>query len=205
MDVRCRKNGLLLIKEERRAMSLILLAEDEKLLSEALVSILTEEGFRVEPYYEGEAAECAALSKEYDLYILDVMLPKRDGFQIAQSIRECGIKAPILFMTARGSIDDKEIGFRVGADDYLTKPFEIRELLLRVRALLRRYGIEERLEMGNIHVDVSGSLLCNKENGESVRLLNKELQLMEYLFQNKNRILSKDQISDHIWVTKLLQ
>ncbi len=178
---------------------MILLAEDEELLSEALQSILKDEGFEVNAFYDGQMAEEAALEKEYDLYILDVMLPRKDGFQIAKSIRQYGIDAPILFMTAKSSIDDKEIGFQVGADDYLTKPFETKELLMRIRALLRRYGIEERPEFGNVRLDLSKSILWNKENEENVRLLSKELNLMEYLFQNKNRILSKDQISNHIW------
>lgn len=158
----------------------ILLVEDEKRMSEALCEILRQEKYDTDAFADGISGLDAARSGIYDLLILDVMLPGINGFDIARTVRREGIQAPILMLTARADTDDKVSGLDSGADDYLTKPFETKELLARVRALLRRNNMQKTDDTGNLvsgdlKLDRNRSMLINTENGMDVRLSEKEL------------------------------
>ncbi|MDO4648592.1 MAG: response regulator transcription factor [Eubacteriales bacterium] len=183
----------------------LLVVEDEKRMAEAIQQFLIQEGYNVDVSYDGITGAKSALAGEYDLYILDVMLPGKSGFTIASDIRKEGIATPILFLTAKSSIEDKINGFDLGGDDYLTKPFDSRELLARIRALLKRSGITENTEIRekyrykDLILKEEQALLINLKTGEEMKLLGKEFFLLEYFFQNPEQILSKEQISDHIW------
>ena len=182
----------------------LLLVEDEKRMSEALCEILRQEKYDIDAFSDGISGLDAARSGIYDLLILDVMLPGINGFDIARTSRKEGIQTPILMLTARVDTDDKVIGLDSGADDYLTKPFETKELLARVRALLRRNNIQNTDDTGNLvsgdlKLDRSRSLLINTETGTDVRLSEKELHIMEIFLANKGAIISKEQLAVKIW------
>ena len=182
----------------------LLLVEDEKRMSEALCEILRQEKYDVDAFSDGISGLDAARSGIYDLLILDVMLPGINGFDIARTSRKEGIQTPILMLTAKADTDDKVIGLDSGADDYLTKPFETKELLARVRALLRRNNIQNTDDTGNLisgdlKLDRSRSLLINTQSGTDVRLSEKELHIMEIFLANKGAIVSKEQLAVKIW------
>ncbi|MCR5526777.1 MAG: response regulator transcription factor [Lachnospiraceae bacterium] len=182
----------------------ILLVEDEKRMAEALAELLKGESYDVDVFYEGLSGLDAAVSGIYDLLILDVMMPGINGFEVASRARKAGVKAPILMLTAKSELDDKVKGLDNGADDYLTKPFETRELLARVRALLRRNYIDQtdengNLKFGDLSLDTGSSTIENTENAQSVRLSEKELHILEMLMQSKGRIISKEQLAVKIW------
>ena len=146
----------------------------------------------------------AARSNIYDLIILDVMLPGMNGFEIARNIRKEGIQTPVLMLTARADTDDKVEGLDSGADDYLTKPFETKELLARIRAMLRRNNIQStddtgKLSAGDLKLDQGKSMLINTENGMDVRLSEKELHIIEIFMTNTGNIISKEQLAVKIW------
>lgn len=176
----------------------ILIVEDEKLLADSLRGLLTHKGFDVECVYDGEDGVDYALAGMYDLLILDVMIPKMDGFEVARRVRSrrCGV--PILMLTARSELEDRIKGLNSGADYYLTKPFDSRELLACINALLRRQGQEiNELTMGNTALDLASyMLLCG---GESVRLSAREFDVMRILFQSKSAIISKEVILSKVW------
>ena len=166
----------------------LLLVEDEKRMSEALCEILGQENYDTDAYLDGISGLNAAMTGIYDLLILDVMLPGMNGFDIAKTVRKEGIQTPILMLTARSDTDDKVIGLDSGADDYLTKPFETKELLARIRAMLRRNNIQKtddtgKLIAGDLKLDRNKSLLINIENNMDVRLSEKELHIMEILLK----------------------
>ena len=177
----------------------ILIVEDEKLLADSLKTLLGKKGFQVECVYDGEAgAEYAELGV-YDLLILDVMMPKLDGFQLARQVRAKRCGTPILMLTARSELEDRIEGLNAGADYYLTKPFENAEFLACVRSLLRRQSeiVSERLTFGDLTLDLSTSTL---ECGDrSIRLSSKELEIMQILFQNGGRIVSKETLLLKAW------
>ncbi len=180
-------------------MMKILLAEDEKELSNALVMLLEHNNYIVDAVYDGEDAFSYAQEVDYDIIILDVMMPKLNGYQVLSKLREKNCKAPILMLTAKSHVDDKVTGLELGADDYLTKPFEMKELLARIKALLRRPAEfnSDILEFGDIFLDRNTyKLVCKKQ--EAV-LNKKEFQTMELLILNSKQILSKDLIMDKIW------
>ncbi|SFK80010.1 DNA-binding response regulator, OmpR family, contains REC and winged-helix (wHTH) domain [Lachnospiraceae bacterium KH1T2] len=182
----------------------ILLVEDEKRMAEALAELLKGESYDADVFYEGLSGLDAALSGIYDLLILDVMMPGINGFEVASRARKAGIKVPILMLTAKSELDDKVRGLDCGADDYLTKPFETRELLARVRALLRRNYIDQtdengNLKFGDLSLDTGSSVIENTENSQSVRLSEKELHILEMLMQSRGRIISKEQLAVKIW------
>lgn len=182
----------------------ILLVEDEKRMAEALAELLKGESYDADVFYEGLSGLDAALSGIYDLLILDVMMPGINGFEVASRARKAGIKVPILMLTAKSELDDKVRGLDCGADDYLTKPFETRELLARVRALLRRNYIDQtdengNLKFGDLSLDAGASVIENTENCQSVRLSEKELHILEMLMQSRGRIISKEQLAVKIW------
>ena len=178
----------------------ILVIEDEKLLADSLRTMLEAKGFEVETAYDGETgAEFAELGI-YDLLILDVMMPKLNGYQLARQVRAKRCTTPILMLTAKSQLDDKVEGLDSGADDYLTKPFLTKELLARLRALGRRNlpTSDGSFTFGDLSLDVRSSVLkC--ENGQSVRLGEKELRILEYLIANQSQVLTREQIALKIW------
>ena len=176
----------------------ILIVEDEKMLADSLKELLQRKGFQVEAVYDGEAGREYALLGIYDLLILDVLMPKLDGFQVASQVRAQRCSTPILMLTARSSLEDRIRGLNAGADYYLTKPFDTRELLACINALLRRQGNQvDELTYGNTALDLSsGTLICG---GQSVRLSSREFDVMRFLFQSGQRNLTKEVILARVW------
>ena len=176
----------------------ILVIEDEKLLAESIRAVLEQKGFEVETVYDGETgAEYASLGI-YDLLILDVMMPGMNGFEVAKQVRAQRCSTPILMLTALGGIDDRIRGLNAGADYYLTKPFDTRELLACINALLRRQGSQvDELRFGNTGLDLATSLLVCGE--KSVRLSAREFDVMRLLLHSGERIVSKEVILARVW------
>ena len=176
----------------------ILVIEDERLLAQSIRAVLEQKGFAVETVYDGETGAEYARLGIYDLVILDVMLPGMDGFQVAQALRSGRCATPILMLTARSGIDDRIQGLNAGADYYLTKPFDTRELLACVGALLRRQGGQvDELTFGNTALDLGSSqLICGEK---AVRLSAREFDVMRLLMQSGSRILSKEQLLARVW------
>ncbi len=179
----------------------VLLVEDEKRMAQALCEILRREGYTADCRYDGQSGLEAAQSGVYDIIVLDVMLPKMNGFDIARELRKGGVRTPILMLTAKAELDDKVTGLDSGADDYLTKPFMAKELLARLRALLRRNidTPDGRLKFGDISLDSDTYELSCETTGQSVRLSEKEKLILEYLIANQNRILTREQLAVKIW------
>ena len=176
----------------------VLIIEDEKLLAESLKTLLSAKGFDVETVYDGETgAEYAELGI-YDLLILDVMMPGMDGYQVARSVRAKRCSVPILMLTAKSDVADRIEGLNAGADYYLTKPFDTRELMACVNALLRRQSKEvDVMTFGNTTLDLgSGMLVCGEEK---VRLSAKEFDVMRLLMQTKEKNLSKEILLARVW------
>ncbi len=176
----------------------ILVVEDEKLLAESLGMMLRGKGYEVDAVFDGETGLEYALLGVYDLVILDVMMPKLDGYEVARRMRAARCGTPILMLTARSGLDDRVQGLDAGADYYLTKPFDSRELLACVHALLRRQGEQvDELQAGNTALDLAtGMLLCG---GKKLRLSAREFDVMRMLMQSGERILSKEMILEKVW------
>ncbi|MGV3322183.1 response regulator transcription factor [Streptococcus hyovaginalis] len=176
----------------------LLLVEDDLSLSNSVFDFL-DDFADVMQVFDGEEGLYEAELGVYDLILLDLMLPEKNGFQVLKELREKGITTPVLIMTAKESLDDKGHGFELGADDYLTKPFYLEELKMRIQALLKRSGklSNTNIEYGNITVDTA----INKVtvDGQEVELLGKEFDLLMYFLQNQNVILPKTQIFDRLW------
>ena len=170
-------------------------------MAQALCEILRQENYEVDCCYDGLSGLEAAESGMYDAMILDVMLPKMNGFDVAQQLRRDGVHTPILMLTAKAELDDKVTGLDSGADDYLTKPFMTKELLARLRALLRRSidTPDGTLTCGDITLDSKTYMLCCRTTGQSVRLSEKEWRIMEYFIANQNQILTREQLAVKIW------
>ncbi len=177
----------------------VLLVEDEKRMAQALCEILRQEKYDVDHCADGLEGLAAIEAGTYDLVVLDVMLPHKDGFSIAREARAKGIRTPILMLTAKSELDDTVTGLDCGADDYLTKPFRTRELLARLRALGRRSlrSADGALAFGDIELNRGASLLVCGEN--SVRLSEKEFRILEYLIANAGQILTREQLAVKIW------
>lgn len=177
----------------------LLLVEDEKRMAQALCELLRLEKYDVDHYIDGADGLYAIETGAYDLIVLDVMLPHKNGFEIAREARQKGIKTPILMLTAKSDLDDKVTGLDCGADDYLTKPFMTKELLARLRALARRNinTPDGTLAFGDITLNTSTSMLICGHN--SVRLGEKEFRLLEYLIANQGQILTREQLAVRIW------
>ena len=176
----------------------ILIIEDEKTLADTLKALLQKKGFEVEAVYDGEAGEEYALLGIYDLLILDVMMPKKNGFEVAKKVRQKHVGVPILMLTAKSALEDRIEGLDSGADYYLTKPFDTRELLASVNALLRRQGAEVNvITLGNTTLDLeSASLSAGEKN---VRLSAREFDIMRALMKAGSRNLSKETILVKVW------
>ena len=179
----------------------ILLVEDEKRMAQALCEILRLEKYEVDHYADGKSGLEAVQSEIYDIIILDVMLPGMSGYDIARRVRQQGVRTPILMLTAKSELDDKVTGLDSGADDYLTKPFQTRELLARLRALGRRNinTTDGTLTCGDIALNTNTLTLSCTTNGQSVRLSEKEYRILEYLISNQGQILTREQLAVKIW------
>ena len=178
----------------------ILIIEDEYSLADAIAEKLKDEKFNVCIKTNGEDGEDEALTENYDLILLDVMLPKKNGFEILKYLRQEKIKTPIIMLTAKSEIDDKLNGLEHGADDYITKPFSMRELMARIKAVLKRAkNIEDTnyLEFGDLILDLKTAKL--KCNTNEIQIGGKELELLEQLLLNKNQILSRESLLERIW------
>ncbi|MCD8145337.1 MAG: response regulator transcription factor [Oscillospiraceae bacterium] len=179
----------------------LLLIEDEPRMADALEELLRQEGYDVDCFSRGDDGLTAICSGQYDGVILDVMLPGLSGVEVAARSRKAGVRTPILMLTAKGELDDKVLGLDAGADDYLTKPFQPRELLARVRALCRRGLplVDDRLCAGDLALDAKALTLHCTATGQSVHLSEKECRVLEYLLSNQKQILSKEQLAMKIW------
>jgi DNA-binding response OmpR family regulator len=181
-----------------RAMR-ILVVEDEHRIAHSLQKGLEQERFAVDIAYTGIDGYDLASSENYDLIILDIMVPGMDGITICKELRKAKIHTPILLLTAKGQIQDKVMGLNSGADDYLTKPFSFEELLARIRALLRRKGttVETVLTVDDLTMDTSHFEV--KRSGQVINLTSKEFALLEFLLTKKNQIVTKEQLIQHVW------
>ena len=178
----------------------ILIIEDEYSLADAVAETLKNEKFSVTIKTNGEDGEDEALTENYDLILLDVMLPKKNGFEILRYLRQEKIKTPIIMLTAKSEMDDKLNGLEHGADDYITKPFSMRELIARIKAVLKRTNNIENtdcLEYGDIILDLKNAKI--KCNDNEIQLSGKELEILEQLLLNKNQILSREKLLERIW------
>lgn len=176
----------------------ILLAEDEKALAKAIVKIFEKNNYSADAVYDGEEALAYIESGNYDVAVLDIMMPKLDGISVLKKVRASGNRIPILMLTAKSEIEDRVLGLDSGANDYLPKPFDTRELLARIRAITRaKEETDTKLGFGNITLDRATFELSSPTG--SFRLANKEYQMMEYFLSNPRRIISAEQFMEKIW------
>lgn len=177
----------------------LLVVENEKSLSKALVTILIKNGYSADAVYDGEEALEYLKGGNYDGMILDVMMPKMDGFEVLKRVRENGSAIPILMLTARGDVDDKVAGLDGGANDYLTKPFAMKELLAKIRAMTRETtaGQDSILRVGNVRLNRATNELSSPDG--SFHLTNKEFQMMEYLMSHPKHLISTERFMEKIW------
>jgi two-component system, OmpR family, manganese sensing response regulator len=181
----------------------ILLVDDEIELTDPLIRVLTREGYSVDAAYDGISGSQLALIDGYELLILDWMLPGKTGLQICQELRRSGKTTPVLFLTAKDTLNDRVEGLDAGGDDYLVKPFELRELLARVRALLRRSGAEVysdskgRLSIADLELDCDNQVAYRQ--GRIIELSEKESQLLQYFMENTGKLLTHAQIMENLW------
>jgi DNA-binding response OmpR family regulator len=179
----------------------IMLVEDDPNLAFVIKDNLLESGYKVDHYDNGEDAENAFMERQYDLFLLDVMLPKKDGFSLAESIRSRDHKTPIIFLTAKEQQEDKNFGFKVGGDDYITKPFDFDELLLRISAVLKRTlsttGGGSLAKIGNYVLNAADLTL--DLNGQLSKLTKKEVALLQFMNQHVNQTIKREDILIKIW------
>lgn len=176
----------------------ILLAEDERSLSRVLVTIFQKNNYSIDAVYNGEDALAYLQSGNYDVAVLDIMMPKMDGITVLRQIRSAGSQIPVLMLTAKAEVDDKVLGLDSGANDYLPKPFDTKELLARLRAITRsQTAADTKLRMGNISLD--GSTFELSSPSGSFRLANKEFQMMEFLMANPRHVISSERLMEKIW------
>ena len=178
----------------------ILVVEDEISLSELLSNRLKKEKYIVDISNDGEDGLYNALMDVYDLIILDIMLPGINGIEILKEVRKNEIKAKVIMLTAKSELEDKLLGFEEGANDYISKPFHIDEVVARVNAQLRSKKSKNiNLEYGDLILDIKTSNIINKNNNEKINIINKEFQLLEYFMNNTEQVLSKEMIYDKVW------
>ncbi|RMG90802.1 MAG: DNA-binding response regulator [Zetaproteobacteria bacterium] len=177
----------------------ILVVEDEERVAHFIQKGLKEEGHAVDVAYDGEEGEFLGEVNDYDLIILDLMLPKKNGITVCRELRERGVSTPVLMLTARDAVEDKVRGLDAGADDYLAKPFAFEELLARVRALLRRKSENKSpiLKVADLELDPISRQATRA--GKNIRLTTKEYALLEYLMRNPGKVLSRTPIGEHVW------
>lgn len=182
----------------------ILIIEDDTRIAELIQRGLQEQGFVPTLAYDGLSGKKLALQNDYDLIITDIILPKMDGLDLCKEIRKNKPDTPIIMLTALGTTDDKVEGFDAGADDYLVKPFEMRELLVRIRALLKRHNktannAGNTLKYADLEMNLHTKIV--KRNGQEISLTPKEFNLLEYMLQNPERVLSRVEIAEKVWDT----
>jgi len=180
----------------------VLVVDDEHSIVDAVATALGYEGFTVSTAMSGRAAVASAQEAEYDLIVLDVMLPDLDGFEVARRLREDGIDTPILFLTARTDLDDKARAFAAGADDYVTKPFSLAEIVMRAHAIVRRSSAraateEHVLRFADVQMDIEAHRAWRA--GTELQLTATEFRLLRMFLMNPERVLGKSQILDHVW------
>jgi two-component system alkaline phosphatase synthesis response regulator PhoP len=180
----------------------VLVVEDEPSLQVTLRDRLEAEGYDVTVIGDGEAALESCARQPFDVVLLDVALPGRDGFEVCRELRARGTNVPILMLTARSQLVDRVVGLKLGADDYLTKPFEMAELLARLEALLRRAGpprtaVAGSLSLGDVEVDFRGAEA--RRNGVRIELSNLELRLLRYLVEHRGEVISRERLLDEVW------
>ena len=177
----------------------VLLIEDNRRLSDSLRATLVEDGYAVDVAYDGVDGEDMAVFTPYDVIVLDVMLPRRNGIDVCRSLRDQKISTPILMLTARDALDDRVSGLDSGADDYLVKPFEIQELRARIRALLRRRSSDKSgdLVVHDLRLDPAGHYAWRAET--PLDLTAKEFALLEYMMRNPNRLITREMVVSHLW------
>ena len=178
----------------------VLIIEDEYSLADAIAETLKNEKFNVNIETNGEDGENEALTENYDLILLDVMLPKKNGFDILKTLGQAKIKTPVIMLTAKSEIEDKLNGLEHGADDYITKPFAMRELMARIKAVLKRTNNldnTEVLEYGDLVLDLKNAKL--KCSNNEIQISGKELEILEQLLINKNQISSRESLTERIW------
>lgn len=185
-------------------MKKILIVEDEPNLLRGLQDNLEFEGYAVESASDGDEGLAKILAQAYDLIVLDVMLPKLSGFDVCRSIRKKRIETPVIFLTARGEELDKVLGLELGADDYITKPFGLRELLARIKAVLRRgtaesaaAGSREKVTLGRLHVNFTDYTACI--DGQPVKMSHKEFEILHFLWDHKNEVVSRYDLLEEVW------
>jgi len=182
-------------------MPRILIIEDEPVMQRGLKDNLEFEGFETELAGDGPAGLQKLLEHSYDLAVLDVMLPGMSGFDVCKTARQKGVHIPIIMLTARGEEIDKVLGLELGADDYITKPFSLREFLARIKAVLRRRegrtGPDERMELGDIAVDFT--TYSGTRSGSPLAMTPKEFELLKYLWQHRNQVVTRDQLLTNVW------
>ncbi len=178
----------------------ILVVEDEKKVAEFIRKGLEEQSYTVDIAGDGKKGEFLAGQNEYDVIVLDVLMPRQDGWQTCRNIRENGIKSPVLMLTSLSETEDKVKGLNLGADDYLTKPFEFDEFLARIRALIRRgrqNDLASSLQFDELAVDLLERKVTRA--GKEISLTQKEFALLEYLLRNKKKVVTRTQIAEHVW------
>ncbi len=184
-------------------MAKILVVEDEAEMRLGLQTYLESEGFEIEMAGNGEEGLHMILANTYHIVLLDVMLPKFSGFEVCRMAREKGDRTPIIMLTAKGEEIDKVLGLEIGAEDYITKPFSLRELLARIKVVLRRYDqngpadSEKEISIGKLQIDFQSYLA--KSNNQPIQMTFKEIELLKYLVQNKNKILTREELLNKIW------
>jgi two-component system alkaline phosphatase synthesis response regulator PhoP len=183
-------------------MNPILLIEDEPGLVMTITDLLSADGHRVESVSDGDAGLAKATQEKFALIILDVMLPKKTGFEVCRQLRQAGIDTAILMLTAKTQVVDRVVGLKLGADDYLTKPFDPAELLARVEALLRRVNKENRTNVrtfrfGDVEIDFERAEV--RKSGQPLALAAKELQLLRYLVNHRDRVVPREEILQRVW------
>ncbi len=177
----------------------ILVVEDEPKLNKGIVKGLKTRGYAVDFAFEGQAGETLARQNPYDLILLDIMMPRRDGLTVCRNLRQDGITTPILFLTAKDAVEDKVTGLDEGADDYLVKPFSFEELTARIRSLLRRPNavVLDTLTLDKLSLNTQAHRLTI--NNTEISLTAREYALLEYLLRNRDKVLTREDILDHVW------
>jgi two-component system, OmpR family, copper resistance phosphate regulon response regulator CusR len=177
----------------------ILLVEDNRRLSDSLRSILQDDGYAVDAAYDGIEGEESGMISSYDVIILDIMLPGKNGLEVCRDLRNKRITTPILMLTARDALEDRVVGLDSGADDYLVKPFEVDELRARVRALLRRESTSKSGTLRIADLELDPATHTVQRGGQRIELTAKEFSLLEYLMRRPNRLITREMAEEHLW------
>lgn len=177
----------------------VLVAEDERDLNRIICKKLKVEGYSVDTCYDGKEALEFIEVTPYDIILMDIMMPFKDGYEVLEEVRKKGIKTPVLFLTAKDAIEDRVKGLDLGADDYIVKPFHFDELMARIRVMIRRShgSVSNKLQVADLILDSSTHTV--ERNGKNIELSAKEFAILEYMMQNKGIVLSRTKLEEHIW------